>query len=70
MESNVNGLRICEDDFESLPIEKQLSIIYKNLEEISKKLNNRKSIDTALTAVTGFIGGVFAVVGKWFFLKG
>ncbi len=66
----MNGLKIDEKEFEALPVQKQLVILYKNTEEIRVGLRKRKKTDTALTAATGFIGGVFAVIGKWFFLKG
>lgn len=35
-----------------------------------KKLETRKKFDTAVSGTGGLIGGILAMIGKWFFFKG
>jgi hypothetical protein len=39
------------------------------IEEIQKILSKRKHVDKAFSLAGGFIGGMTAIAGKWFFFK-
>jgi hypothetical protein len=66
----VDGImNIDKKDFCDLDIDKKLSVIFDNLEDMKKGLKTRKKVDLALTNVAGIIGGILAVFGKWVIFK-
>lgn len=67
---SMNGLSISKDNFEKLPVEAKLDVIFDCLEEISGKLKRSRKIDTAVSGVTGFLGGALTIISNWFFFKG
>jgi len=51
-------------------INNKISTCQSSMEPRIKKIEKRKRIDTVVGTVSGFAGGVSAVVGKWFFFRG
>jgi hypothetical protein len=54
------------NDYERWDILFQVSL---NTNERVEKLEKRKRFDTTVSTVSGFMGGVSAMVGKWVFWK-
>lgn len=51
---------------------KRLNVLFKvslNTNERIEKLEKRKKFDTAISGVGGFVGAIFAIIGKWIFWK-
>ena len=73
----VNGLKINKDIFEQLPADAKLDAIFDCVEYSNKKITSleaqlagRRKFDTGVAAVSGVIGGMIAMIGKWTFFKG
>lgn len=67
---------IDKDTFRKMDVSDQNWILYttfnKQREDCDDrfcKLENRKKVDTAVAGGGGFIGGITAVILKWFFFK-
>jgi len=65
-----NGLQIDEEQFKKMDEKEQNLVLYRNLNRMETKLKRKTKIDNTISAAAGFLGGLFAVAGKWFFLKG
>lgn len=65
----MNGLNINKDNFEKLPPDAKLDVIFDCLADISQKLKRNRKVDTMVNGITGFFGGALAVISKWVFLK-
>jgi hypothetical protein len=74
--SKVNGLNISKDIFEQLPQEAKLDAIFDCVEHANKKISSiesqlakKRKTDAAISAFTGVIGGMLAMIGKWTIFK-
>jgi len=56
----MNGLQITKETYKELTTDQKLDVIF----DISKHLCKQKKIDTAVSGVAGFMGGLIAVLGK------
>jgi len=66
----LNGLRVDKKTFESLSVKKQLGVLFDCIEDLRNSVRRKNKTDTVVTAIMGFLGGIVAVAGKWFFLRG
>ena len=75
----MNGIKITRIMFADMHPQAQLIAIFDSLEDLNKKvgaledlnknMNTVKKTNAIITAATGFLGGIGAVLGKYFFLK-
>jgi len=79
----MNGLDLKEEEFEKLPINSQLAVIYQNVLGIKKQctcrqtqcdkrfkeFDVRKKWDIAISSIMGIVGGAGAMFAKMAFWK-
>ena len=67
----LNGL-ITREDWINFSSDQRDWIVFNLIQKIEKRvmaLEKRKRFDTSISAVSGFVGGVTAFVGKMLFFK-
>lgn len=73
----MNG--VGKDTFRQMDSDSKLNVLFDYVHDLHEgkclqdekieKLENRKRFDTTTSAVSGFIGGIVAVIGKWVLFK-
>ena len=63
-----NGM-ISQEKFDNLPTENKLGIIYECLLRLESRVESRKWIHNSFAMAGGVVGGILAIMGKWFFCK-
>ena len=63
-----NGIRISEKQFdEELDTDAKLVALFRSVERINVKLDNRKWKDKGIAGGSGLVGGFLAVIGSKLF---
>jgi hypothetical protein len=71
MNDKLNDL-IAREDYECYDSNQREWLMFNYCQKIDRRiirLETRKRFDTGISAVTGLIGGIVAVVGKWFYFN-
>lgn len=67
---------IERETYEHLNLDDKVNVLFdyvkylsKKAEETNEKLDRKAKVDTTMSAVMGFVGGIVAVIGKFLFFK-